>query len=252
MFLKINSHQLYVEVHGTGGAPVVVLMHHGLGATGAWRNQIPVLVGAGYQVIVYDRWGYGQSDFREVLDIPAFAQDQADLQNLLDQLRVEHVGLIGHSDGGTIALAYAARDMEQQVTCLVCVAAHIYIEPKMQPGIEAIKGEFEHGRRFRASLERLHRSNTERMFYNWFDGWHRPECLGWDLRPALQSIRCPAFIVQGLEDEHATPQHARDLAAAIPGAELWLEPGAKHMFPQDSPEVFNPRLVKFLRRYSHV
>jgi 3-oxoadipate enol-lactonase len=70
--------------------------------------------------------------------------------------------------------------------------------------------------------------------------------LSWDIRPRLRNIRCRVLVVQGLEDEHATPQHARDLAGAIPAAELWLVPGAGHMLPREQPEVFNPRLLGFL------
>ena len=66
------------------------------------------------------------------------------------------------------------------------------------------------------------------------------------MRPTINQIACPTLIVQGLDDEHATAQHARDIAAAIPGAELWLVPGAGHMLPQDFPEEFNQRMLKFL------
>ena len=66
------------------------------------------------------------------------------------------------------------------------------------------------------------------------------------MRPLLAGISCPALVIQGEQDEHATPQHARDIAAAIPGAELWLLPGAGHMLPQEAAERFNPRLIEFL------
>ena len=66
------------------------------------------------------------------------------------------------------------------------------------------------------------------------------------MRPVINQIACPCLVVQGLEDEHATPQHARDMAAAIPDAELWLVPGAGHMLPQDFSEEFNQRMLKFL------
>jgi 3-oxoadipate enol-lactonase/4-carboxymuconolactone decarboxylase len=66
------------------------------------------------------------------------------------------------------------------------------------------------------------------------------------MRPLLGRINAPTLVVQGLEDEHATPQHARDITDAIPGAVLWLVAGAKHMFPQDDPERFNTRLLDFL------
>ena len=72
------------------------------------------------------------------------------------------------------------------------------------------------------------------------------ESLSWDMRPILSHIHCPVLVVQGEQDEHATPQHAKDIAEAIPGAELWLLPGAGHMFPQENAALINPRLLQFL------
>lgn len=155
--------------------------------------------------------------------------------------------LIGQSDGGTIALYFAAQ-YPQRVAALVTVAAHIYIEPKMQPGIEDIRQTFEQDTRFRAGLRRLHGDKTEAVFRNWYEGWRKPVSLAWDMRPLLRQITCPTLVVQGMDDEHATPQHAGDLAAAIPGAELWLEADVGHMLPQDKPEVFNHKIVVFLAR----
>jgi pimeloyl-ACP methyl ester carboxylesterase len=66
------------------------------------------------------------------------------------------------------------------------------------------------------------------------------------MRHVLKKIACPALVVQGFQDEHATPQHARDIAAAIPGAQLWLLQGAQHMLPQENAVVFNQRLLQFL------
>ncbi len=243
--MKVNNHHLHIETHGPEGAPVVVFLHHGLGSTRAWRGQVPAFVEAGYRVIVYDRWGYGQSDPRPQLDVPGFEDDLADLKETLERLNVERSTFVGHSDGGTLALYYAVRYPER-VSVMVTVAAHIYLEPKMEPGILSIKAAFENDERFRKGLQRVHGEKFESVFWNWFNGWHKPEALHWDMRPLLKKISCPVLIVQGEEDEHATPQHAIDVAEAIPNAELWLEPGAGHMFPQDQPEKFNKRLLKYM------
>jgi pimeloyl-ACP methyl ester carboxylesterase len=68
------------------------------------------------------------------------------------------------------------------------------------------------------------------------------------MRPVLEKIACPTLVIQGLEDEYASPQHARDLAAAIHNATLWLVPGAGHLLPQDEPEAFNSCILEFLGR----
>ena len=95
-------------------------------------------------------------------------------------------------------------------------------------------------------LHQLHQEKYDLVFRNWFEGWHRPEVMTWDMRPLLAEITCPALIVQGVDDELATTQHAMDIATAIPGAELWLMEGATHMLPQDCAYPFNQRLRMFL------
>ncbi len=246
----INGHCLNVEVHGPPDGPAVVLLHHGLGSVYSWQAQIPALVAAGFRTIAYDRWGYGRSDAREQLSMPYFKDDLRDLKLLLELHQIQSAALVGHSDGGTIALYYAALHVKQ-VTAVVPVAAHIYVEPKMHPGIEGVKRAFENDPNFRQGLRRLHEDKVDAVFQGWYQGWRKPENLDWDMRSTLEDISCPTLVVQGLEDEHATPQHARDIAAAIPDARLWLLPQAGHMLPQDYPEEFNTRVCSFLADVSN-
>ncbi len=246
--MLVNGHNIWVEQYGLENGPVVVLLHHGLGSVKAWRRQAKVLAEAGYHVVAYDRWGYGGSDARPKLDLPTFSVDINDLNRLLEQLGINRAALVGHSDGGTIALYFAAQ-YPRLVSCLVTVAAHIYVEPKMESGILGIMQEFETDEHFRMGMQDAHCEKYEAVFHNWFDGWHRIEHRNWDMRPVLGMIKCPSLIVQGERDEHATPQHARDIADSIYGAELWLIPEAGHMLPQENTSVFNPGLLQFLNQY---
>jgi pimeloyl-ACP methyl ester carboxylesterase len=238
--MLVNGHNLHVEHDGPENGPVVVLLHHGLGSVRAWRGQIPALVDAGY---------HGGSDARPGLDLPTFTTDLDDLLSLLEQLGIRRAALVGHSDGATIALYFAAQHPDL-VSCLVTVAAHIYVEPKMEPGIQGIKQAFETDERFRKGMQHANGDKYEMVFRNWFDGWHRLESQPWDMRPVLGQIQCPSLIVQGEEDEHTTPQHAKDIAEDITGSELWLLPGVGHMIPQDYADLFNPRLLQFLEIYN--
>jgi pimeloyl-ACP methyl ester carboxylesterase len=245
--IDIHGHRLSVESHGPASAPVVVLLHHGLGSVRAWKHQVPSLLEAGYRTLAYDRWGYGKSDPRPSLSAPYFEDDLIDLHALLVALDIERANLIGHSDGGTIALYFAAK-YPAMVTKLITVAAHIYIEPKMKPSVEGIQLGYENDPRLREGLRRLHGDKTERVFNNWFNAWTNPKNLSWDMRHVLNKISCPALVVQGSDDEHATPNHARDIADALPNSALWLEPNAKHMLPQDDPTNFNRIILDFLSK----
>ncbi len=246
--MLVNGHTLNVERYGLENAPAVVLLHHGLGSVRAWKEQIPLLEQSGYQVVAYDRWGYGASQARPALDVPTFGVDLGDLFAVLAEFHLQRVALVGHSDGGTIALYFAAFH-PGAVCCLVTVAAHAYIEPKMKPGILDIKRSFERDEHFRSGLRYVHGDKFESTFQNWFNGWYHIKALSWDMRPMLSKIRCPVWVVQGEADEHATPQHAKDIAAGIHGAELWLLPGAGHMLPQEHEAEFNAKLLQFLNQH---
>jgi len=243
--VPVNGHQIYVETHGPIQGPPVVLLHHGIGAVRSWKEQTPLLAETGYRVLVYDRWGHGKSEARPSLGMPYFEDDLADLEFLLDRFHIQGVVLIGHSDGGKIAMYYTAR-CPQRVGSLIVISPHVYVELRMGAGIQGVLQNFEDDFRFREKLRRVHGEKFEALFRGWYEGWTDPRNLSWDMRPILRQITCPTLVIQGLEDEHATPQHARDVAAAIPGAELWLLPRAGHMLPQDFPEAFNSKMLEFL------
>jgi pimeloyl-ACP methyl ester carboxylesterase len=245
--ISINGHNLYVEEAGPADGRAIFLLHHGLGSLKSWRKQVPELAAHGYRVIVYDRWGYGRSDPRSGFSMPLSRQDVKDLVSLMDYYDLEKAVLTGHSDGGTIALYFAAQ-FPQRVSLLVIVAAHIYLEEKMEPGIEGLRQLYEDQPKFREALRREHGDKVDDVFYGWYNGWREEGNQGWDMRPSLKHITCPVLVVQGLQDEHATPQHARDIAVQTADSELWLVPGGGHMLPQDNPTEFNNRVLAFSQK----
>ena len=159
--------------------------------------------------------------------MPDFEPDLADLEAILSEFGHRQVALIGHSDGGNIAVLYAFAHPDQ-ITRLTVIAAHIYIEPKMISGIHGVRENFESDPRFQSQMRRVHGENTEKLFWGWFNGWTNPGIRDWDMRSQLTRIPTPTLVVQGSADEHAS--------------------GASHMLPQQMPDKFNPRVLKFLER----
>ena len=90
-----TSIDLYYEDHGSG-APVVLI--HGWPLNGdAWEKQTAALLAAGHRVITYDRRGFGRSSKPGTgYNYDTFA---ADLDVLLDTLKLTNVSLVGHSMG---------------------------------------------------------------------------------------------------------------------------------------------------------
>lgn len=244
-FLQLADHELYYEIHGPAQGVPVICLHHGLGSLLSWRYQVDALLEAGCKVILYDRWGYGRSSRRESYVIPGFTPDLIDLELLVDQLVGDRVVLVGHSDGGSIGLLFATRHPDK-VVGLASLAAHAFIEPKMETGIREVSARYDHDVNFRAALQRHHGEKYPQVFQGWLHGWLNPVNAYWDIRSELGRISCPVLILQGLEDEHATAQHAREIATSIQNADLFLAPGADHMMQQQQVTMFNRQLIGFL------
>ncbi len=239
--LLVNGHEIYVEKYGSNDSPLIVLLHHGLGSVKAWQYQIPFLLENGYSAWVYDRWGYGNSADREKLDPPWFEDDVADLFELLKNIN-EKVLLIGHSDGGNIALSYTLK-YPQKICGLIVVAPHIYIEPKMVSGILALQRAYQNQASFRDGLNRIHGGKA--VFDRWWQSWTNLT-PNWDMREKFANINIPVLVVQGERDEHATVNHALDCAKSIPNGQVWILSGAKHMLPQENAAEFNQKIITFI------
>src|SRR3954447_2767776 len=92
-------------------SPTLLFLHEGLGSIRQWRD-FPQNVAAatGCRALVYDRYGYGQSDvLAEPKRTVGLMHDEAlsALPEFLSALNVQDPVLVGHSDGASIALIHA-------------------------------------------------------------------------------------------------------------------------------------------------
>jgi len=69
-----------------------------------------------------------------------------------------------------------------------------------------------------------------------------------DSRPLLAAVRCPVLVLCGEADQLTPPEHAREIAQGIPGAELHLLAGAGHMLTLEQPQPVAQHLVAWLRK----
>lgn len=67
-----------------------------------------------------------------------------------------------------------------------------------------------------------------------------------DSRPILGDIRCPALVLCGAEDPVCPPAWHREMADAIPGADLRLIEGAGHLPPLEQPQRFSAAILNWL------
>jgi len=200
------------------GTPVLVFLHEGLGSIGQWRD-FPARVAAatGCRALVYERYGYGQSDvLQEPRRTVRFMHDEAlsALPQILLNLRIERPILVGHSDGASIALIHTGAG--HAVRGVAVMAPHVFIEPVCISSIVAAAAKFESSD-LPQRLGRYHR-DPRKTFYGWADVWRDGAFEAWDIRDEyLPGIRCPVLAIQGREDQYGTMAQLDEIAARVKG-----------------------------------
>src|SRR4030095_2860565 len=132
-FLQIDEHRLEYVWYGPCPEvePTLVFLHEGLGCVAMWRDFPERVVQAtGCGALVYSRAGYGNSDPIELPRPLRYMHDEAllTLPQVLDVLDVRQAILVGHRDGGSIALIYAGSGRAERVRGLILEAPHVFTE----------------------------------------------------------------------------------------------------------------------------
>jgi pimeloyl-ACP methyl ester carboxylesterase len=238
-FLKVAGRTLSYEWVGEErGQPALVFLHEGLGSIRQWRD-FPARVAAatGARALVYDRYGYGQSDvLQEPRRTVQFMHQEGleSLPALLSALEIQEPILVGHSDGASIALIHAGAGHE--VRGVVAMAPHVFIEPICLSSIAKASQTFE-STDLPQRLGRYHR-DARKTFYGWADVWLDPQFKGWDIRDDyLPKVGCPVLAIQGHDDEYGTMAQLDEIARRVAGrCELLKLEQCGHSPFRDQPE----------------
>jgi pimeloyl-ACP methyl ester carboxylesterase len=232
--------------------PLLVFLHEGLGSVSMWRDFPAALCeAADVRGLVYSRPGYGRSSPRPPgerwrLD---FMHRQADevLPALLAAVQVhERPWLFGHSDGGSIALIYAAH-FPQALAGAIVVAPHILVEEFGLVSIRKARDAYLEGG-LRERLAR-HHEDVDSAFYGWNDIWLDEAFKAWTLEAELHAIACPLLAVQGLDDEYGTLEQIRGIARRVPQTQLLEIPACGHSPHRDQPKALIEGVTRFLRAH---
>jgi pimeloyl-ACP methyl ester carboxylesterase len=246
-----------------GRGPAVVLLH-GLPGTADDFDAVAARL-PGVHAIALDRPGFGYSSG----GYHPLAEQLTTIDRLLARLAVRGpVVLVGHSYGGTIALAYAER-RPRAVRGLVLVDAaaegqrsswferaqsHLVQAlswPVVQPLADATfsqllrtasakQGDAQAFDPGSVDPGHEHRLLALNMRHDDLDAYAGEQLhadgviAGVDAR--LRSIAVPAIVIQGAHDQLVEPQHGRRLAAALPHARLVMASGG-HMAPYVHPAL---------------
>ena len=217
--LEISGSQLEVRhIPGPAHLSPLVFLHEGLGSVAMWQGRdkdwpLSVCQASSRAGWVYSRRGYGQS--ASVPDVRGANRLGADymhleawqvLPQLLQSLSVDKPVLIGHSDGGSIALLNAARF---EVTGVVVMAPHLFVEDISLRSIEAAKHAFETGD-LRNRLSRFH-ADVDCAFWQWNDVWLSQAFRSFDIQKECMDISAPLLAMQGVDDMYGSLRHIEEL-----------------------------------------
>ncbi len=229
-----------------GAEPALVFLHEGLGSVALWRDFPDKLAQAtGRRALIYSRAGHGDSSVPDEPRTPRFMHDEAldVLPVLLQEHGIENPVLVGHSDGGSIALIHASR---HPVTKLVLLAPHVFVEDLSVASIAEARETFE-TTDLRDRMGRYHR-DAEATFRLWNDIWLAPEFRDWNIEDVLGAITAPVLAIQGEHDQYGTLAQIDAIEAGVSGPFERAMLDARHAPHLEAPEETLRAAAEFILR----
>ena len=236
--MRVNGVDIFFATFGQGDP--VLLLHGGLGSSNYWGHQIPALAEK-FSVIVMDTRGHGRSPMTSpTFGFNIFADDVA---ALLAHLELPSASIVGWSDGAITGLQLAMT-RPALVSKLFAYGAN--------GSLAGLKPGGSHAPVFASYVARTKKEYAELSPHP--EKW--PELVSglgamWRSQPnftaqQLKTIKSRTAISDGEYDEIIKPEHTRELARQIPGAELIIQPAVSHFGMLQNPEQFNRTLLQFL------
>ncbi len=168
------------------------------------------------------------------------------LPELLKMAGIQKCILVGHSDGGSIAIIYAGGTNATPLLGLITEAAHLFCEKKTVLSIRKAGRMFRKGG-LRRKLRKYHGDNVESAFWGWHNVWLQPGFMHWNLEEYLRKIKVPILAIQGKDDEYGSFAQA-ELIAGKPGAEALMLNDCGHNPHKEQPEATLRAIKNFIRR----
>lgn len=243
---------------GQQRAPEVLFIPGGLGDAELHWHKVLATLGESFHVYAPDLPGFHRDS--DALKKPSIPYVMQWINDLLRDLNIEKVFLVGTSVGALLSRFYAARYPAAVERLVLVDGGPITSLPGIvralinAPGIsQAFYGSMYRHIYSRAALQRSiyrHDLLTEDFFQilNRASEGYMPllRALLAEPWPTTCTPRCPTFIIWGKEDHLASPSEGKKLLSEIPHAELVLIEESGHMPMLEQPDVFTAAVMKFL------
>jgi len=250
--LRMDGAKISYSDQGKGDA--LVLVHGWIGSGALWGMVAPWL-SERFRIIVPDLPGHGDSGIPDGFrfTIEGFT---AFLDDLLRELGLERINLVGHSMGGSISMHYAAThpDVVERLVLIDTIGnARALGWPTRLPFVHHLVGLLHPlwGPRITSRLIRysvLYPDDLPPTFLEEAVAQGskvtREALVGTtrmlaalDLDPLLPKIKGPALIIYGDQDPSVKPAEAKRLGGLLTGASLQLVPGCGHCPNYEYPDL---------------
>ncbi len=214
----------------------LVFLHEALGSILQWKRFPQFLCDSlGVKGLVYERQGYGSSSpltkKRDSHYLEEYAVEEMPpiIQKLLPNSKII---LVGHSDGGSVALMYASK-FSQNVVGVVTMAAHVVVEEETINGIYPAIKAYQEGKL--DGLQKYHGDKTDTIFKAWSETWLSEEYQQWNICDKIHQT-IPSLILQGEKDEYGTKKQLALIKEQVPNALTFLIPNIHHQPHLEQPE----------------
>jgi pimeloyl-ACP methyl ester carboxylesterase len=200
----------------------------------------------GCGVLVYSRHGHGKSERLAEKRGVDFMHHEARvvLPELLERMEIRAPILLGHSDGGSICILYAAT-AARKPKALVLEAPHVFVEDLSVSSIAKMRATY-HTTDLPKKLAR-HHDHVDETFWDWNDIWLDPQFRSWNIEECLDDIACPVLVIQGEDDEYGTLAQVEAIRARLPRTETLILPKCGHSPHRDQPATTLAAISRFVR-----
>jgi pimeloyl-ACP methyl ester carboxylesterase len=243
------------------GTPLVLLHAYPL-SSAMWLAQREDLAKR-FRVITPDLRGFGGSVLGE--DEPSIDAMADDVAALLRGKGIDRAVIGGLAMGGYVALAFCRRHLDRVLGLVLANTKASADAPDVQERRQAMADRIEADDSVQHLVEELLPQlvgpttfRQRALVYGRVRGLVQstpPKAAAWaqramaareDVLAALPSIRVPALVIAGSEDELAGEEDARAMAEALPNAELLVMPRCGHLTAVEQPELFNQAVAEFV------
>ena len=255
-YAELPGAKLWFTDSGGMGAPLM-LLHANTGTSAVWASQVASFSRAGYRVIAFDRRGWGKSIANSATG-PQPGSIAGDLDALADYLKLDRFHLLGVAGGGFAALDYAAWRPDRLRSLVIGASTGRVTDKEVADFIARI--EIPELRKLPAVYREVgpsYRGANPEGTKRWTEideHARQPEAPDQPLRTPntfakIETIPTPTLVIAADADLLAPPALMRIWAVHLKNHEWVVVPDAGHAVAWEQPDVFNEKVLEFVKRY---